>query len=215
MTGRVAMFAYGSLVSPESAARTLSRPVPEPTPARLAGWRRRWSQFRDNRAVEKTFARRADGSIPPHVLGLTIEPADDEAEAPNGGLVEVNEAELRRLDTREIRYDRIEVPAMAGFERVFAYRAKPADRRRSRSWTRCSFAIESLLATPASGDPRADYPCRHADDVRDLDRRHPRRPHLLHDRRPHPSLTSLRRAACGASCATTRYRSSFWSSSWP
>ena len=126
MLGRVAMFAYGSLVSPESAARTLGRAVPEPTPARLAGWRRRWSQFRDNRAVEKTFARRADGSIP-HVLGLTIEPADDEAVAPNGGLVEVSEEELRRLDTREIRYDRIEVPAMAGFDRVFA-RAKPAHR---------------------------------------------------------------------------------------
>jgi hypothetical protein len=128
VTGRVAMFAYGSLVSAESAARTLGRPVPEPTPARLAGWRRRWSQFRDNRAVEKTFARRADGSIPPHVLGLTIEPADDVAESPNGGLVEVSEDELRRLDVREIRYDRIEVPAMAGFERVFAYRAKPAYR---------------------------------------------------------------------------------------
>jgi hypothetical protein len=128
VTGRVAMFAYGSLVSAESAARTLGRPVPEPTPARLAGWRRRWSQFRDNRAVEKTFARRADGSIPRHVLGLTIEPADDVAESPNGGLVEVSEDELRRLDVREIRYDRIEVPAMAGFERVFAYRAKPAYR---------------------------------------------------------------------------------------
>jgi hypothetical protein len=128
MKGRVAMFAYGSLVSPVSAARTLGRPVPEPTAARLQGWRRRWSQFRDNRAVEKTFARRADGSIPPHVLGLTIEPADGEADAPNGGLVEVSEEELRRLDIREIRYDRIEVPAMAGFERVFAYRAKPAHR---------------------------------------------------------------------------------------
>jgi hypothetical protein len=128
MLGRVAMFAYGSLVSPESAARTLGRAVRQPTPARLGGWRRRWSQFRDNRAVEKTFARRADGSIPPHVLGLTIEPADDEAEAPNGGLVEVTEEELRRLDIREIRYDRIEVPAMAGFDRVFAYRAKLAHR---------------------------------------------------------------------------------------
>jgi hypothetical protein len=126
--GSVAMFAYGSLVSADSASWTLGRPVPPPLPARLAGWRRRWSQFRDNLAVEKTFARRDDGSIPRHVLGLTIEPSEDDSEAPNGALLEVSEEELRRLDVREMRYDRIEVPAIAGFERVFAYRAKPAHR---------------------------------------------------------------------------------------
>jgi hypothetical protein len=122
------MFAYGSLVSPESAARTLGRPVERPLPARLGGWRRRWSQFRDNNAVEKTFALREDGSVPPYVLGLTIEPTDGEVEAPNGALVVVTEGELLRLDVREMRYDRIEVPAMARFDRVFTYRAKRANR---------------------------------------------------------------------------------------
>jgi hypothetical protein len=125
---RLALFAYGSLVGSDSAAATLGGAVPPPVPARLKGWRRRWSQVRDNRAVEKTFARRDDGSVPRHVLGLTIEPTEDEDEAPNGGLLEVREEELLRLDVRELRYDRIEVPALAGFDRVFTYRAKRAHR---------------------------------------------------------------------------------------
>jgi hypothetical protein len=125
---RLALFAYGSLVSPDSAAATLGRPVPASVPARLPGWRRRWSQVRDNRAVEKTFARRDNGQVPAHVLGLTIEPSDDRHEAPNGALFEVSEQELLRLDVRELRYDRIEVERIAGFDRVFTYRAKPAQR---------------------------------------------------------------------------------------
>ena len=73
MSPRLALFAYGSLVSPASAARTLGRPVEAPAPARLPGWRRRWSLARDNLRSEKTFAR-ADGSAPPYFLGLNIEP---------------------------------------------------------------------------------------------------------------------------------------------
>jgi hypothetical protein len=130
MTPRLALFAYGSLVSPKSVSATLDRPVPRPLPARLRGWRRRWSQARDNLAVEKTFARRDDGSLPSHVLGLNIEPSEPDDDAPNGALLELSEEELRRLDGREIRYDRVEVTdavgTPAGFDRVFAYRAKPA-----------------------------------------------------------------------------------------
>jgi hypothetical protein len=125
-TLRVGLFAYGSLVSPDSAAATLGRRVPPPIPARLRGWRRRWSQFRDNLAVEKTFARSDDGTLPPYLLGLNIEPSELESDAPNGALLELSEEELRRLDVREMRYERIEVPAVAGFDRVFAYRGKPA-----------------------------------------------------------------------------------------
>jgi hypothetical protein len=125
---RAALFVYGSLISPESASATLGRTPNEPVPGRLPGWRRRWSQFRDNLAVEKTFARRDDGSRPPHVLGLNLEPSDDESEAPNGALLEVGETELLRLDVREMRYDRLEVDPMEGFDRVFAYTAKRANR---------------------------------------------------------------------------------------
>jgi hypothetical protein len=125
---RLALFAYGSLVSPESASATLGRTPARPTPARLHGWRRRWSQVRDNVAVEKTFARRSDGTVPRHVLGLNLERTDVDAVAPNGVLLEVTEDELRRLDVREMRYDRIEVEPLAGFDRVFTYTAKRANR---------------------------------------------------------------------------------------
>lgn len=124
---RLALFAYGSLVDPHSASRTLGREVPPGQPARLWGWRRRWSQFRDNLAVEKTFARLDDGRVPQHLLGLNLERSDSGAEAPNGALLEVSADELLRLDVRELRYDRIELPAVEGFERVFTYTAKSAN----------------------------------------------------------------------------------------
>jgi hypothetical protein len=132
---RIAVFAYGSLVSPASAELTLGRPVTISAPLRLPGWRRVWGAARDNTAVEKTFARADDGSTPPFLLGLTLEPAPGE-EGPNGALVEVTEEELERLDLRELRYDREDVTAAlaetggpAGdYDRVFAYRAKPRHR---------------------------------------------------------------------------------------
>jgi hypothetical protein len=127
MTTRIGLFAYGSLVDPDSAARTLGRELPPPVAGRLDGWRRRWSQFRDNLAVEKTFARRDGGEMPRHLLGLNMERSGSGDEAPNGALLEVCEEELLRLDVRELRYDRIEVPAVGGFDRVFTYTAKPVN----------------------------------------------------------------------------------------
>jgi hypothetical protein len=127
---RLALFGYASLVSPESASRTLGRPVEPAAVARLPGWRRRWSQARDNLTCEKTFARRSDGSLFRHVLGLNLEPAEEDAEAPNGVLLELTAEELRRLDVREMRYDRVDVTdrieAPIGVDRVFTYTAKEA-----------------------------------------------------------------------------------------
>ena len=113
---RVAVFGYGSLASPESAEQTLGRSLEsEPQLATLPGWRRRWSQARDNLASEKTFARRDDESIPDFVLGLNIERA--EAAAPlNGVLIELSQSELDRLDVREIRYERVDVTAEVDIE---------------------------------------------------------------------------------------------------
>jgi hypothetical protein len=129
LTG-LAVFAYASLVDPESAADTLGRPVEPAATARLVGWRRRWSVARDNHASEKSFARADDGSRPRFCLGLNLEPGAEVAEAPNGALIDVTEAELRRLDLREIRYRRVEVTdALAelpgAIDRVFAYAARP------------------------------------------------------------------------------------------
>ncbi len=129
---RIAVFAYGSLVDPGSAALTLGREVDRVWPARLPGWRRRFSQARDNRECEKTFASTEDGSVPPHVLGLNIEPSAVGA-APNGALIEVSGREVERLDRRELRYERVEVggsvsPAADApeFDLVVAYVAKRA-----------------------------------------------------------------------------------------
>jgi hypothetical protein len=130
---RIGVFAYGSLVNATSAGRTLERELPTPRPARLPGWRRRWTLVRDNLRSEKTFAIDPGGRVPQWVLGLNIEPCPegDEAggiEAPNGALLELSEAELARLDLREMRYDRVEVTARVagadGFDLVVAYKAK-------------------------------------------------------------------------------------------
>ena len=131
--GRLAVFGYGSLVSPTSASGSLGRPVELAALVRLEGWRRRWSVYRDNTAVEKTFAR-PDGSIPPYVVGLNIE-RDGTTPGANGALIEISAAEADRLDLREMRYDRVEVTAdvraLGGetepaFDAVYAYTAKRA-----------------------------------------------------------------------------------------
>ena len=126
---RLAVFGYASLVSPASASHTLGRPV-APIPARLRGWTRAWSLARDNRTSEKTFAR-PDGSEPAYCLGLNLEPAPA-GPHPNGALIELDDAELERLDLREIRYRRVEVtdsvsaadPRAAGLDLVYAYVAR-------------------------------------------------------------------------------------------
>ena len=128
---RIAVFAYGSLVDPRSAGLTVGRKV-EPIPARLGGWRRRWSQARDNLQAEKTFAVEPGGALPSWILGLNLEPAPgiSLAEGPNGALIEVTEAELAALDRRELRYDRVEVGHSGPgdrFDKIFAYTAKAAN----------------------------------------------------------------------------------------
>jgi hypothetical protein len=126
---RIALFAYGSLVSATSAAGTIGSGPPELHPAVLTGWRRGFTLIRDNRACEKTFARSDDDSVPDHVLALNVDPGTP-SDLVNGALIDVAEADLERLDRREIRYRRIEVGAVLGgagprFDRVFAFVARP------------------------------------------------------------------------------------------
>jgi cation transport regulator ChaC len=127
---RLAVFAYGSLVSPDSFAATLGR-RPQLLAARLSGWRRRWSVLRDNLASEKAFARADTGELPRWVVGLNLEPDDRPGEelAPNGALIEISDGELERLDVRELRYDRVEVTCQViggeQFDRIVTYTARP------------------------------------------------------------------------------------------
>jgi cation transport regulator ChaC len=107
-SGRLGLFGYGSLVLPASASMTLGRPVGHLQPARLHDWRRRFSQRRDNLTCEKTFEC-AGGWRPEWILGLNLEAGEDDAGPVNGVVIELTEAELDRLDIREIRYDRVDV----------------------------------------------------------------------------------------------------------
>ncbi|MDQ1652917.1 MAG: ChaC-like protein, partial [Cryptosporangiaceae bacterium] len=100
--GCPAVFAYGSLVEPRSAALTLGGEPPAATRATLSGWRRGFTQARDNRACEKTFALDADGSLPGFVLGLNVHRTGDPADRVNGVLLRLTAAELARLDEREL-----------------------------------------------------------------------------------------------------------------
>lgn len=127
-----ALFAYGSLVDIESAAATLGHRPAGPWAATLRGWRRAFSLLRDNRRSEKTFARRDDGSVPEWILSLTLEPAGESGTAVNGALIAVDEADLARLDLREIRYERRDVSGEVAtvadspaFDRIVAYVARP------------------------------------------------------------------------------------------
>jgi hypothetical protein len=128
---RLATFGYGSLVSRASIAETLGHDAAPPVPARLAGWRRRWSLVRDNARAEKGFEP-IEGDPFDYCLGLNLERALEApaGEWPNGGLIEMTAAELDRLDLRELRYDRVDVTGdiRAGeadaFDAVFTYTAK-------------------------------------------------------------------------------------------
>jgi len=121
-----AVFGYGSLAHVPSLSLTLGREPAGMALARLPGWRRRWSVFRDNRKAEKTFARLPGGEIPPFILGLNVEPSTPSDAGPNGVLIEVSDAELTRIDLREMRYDRVDVTDLipSRFERVITYAAK-------------------------------------------------------------------------------------------
>jgi cation transport regulator ChaC len=124
---RVGLFGYGSLVLRESASMTLGRPIGELRPARLHDWRRRFSQRRDNLTCEKTFECEG-GWRPEWILGLNVEQGEDGAGPVNGVVIELTEAELDRLDSREIRYDRVEVTGSVEGEdlpeRIVTYKAK-------------------------------------------------------------------------------------------
>ena len=127
MSEPLGLFGYGSLVLPDSASMTLGREVGEMRPARLRGWKRRFSQRRDNLTCEKTFELEG-GRRPEWILGLNVEPGEDDAGPVNGVVIELSTEELDRLDIREIRYDRADVSGQVDGEglpdRIVTYTAK-------------------------------------------------------------------------------------------
>jgi cation transport regulator ChaC len=126
-----AVFAYGSLASRRSTEETIGAPVELVRPAKLAGWRRRWSAARDNRRAEKRFVG-PDGELPSWCLGLNLERAPDAPaeEWPNGALIQLDDRQLERLDARELRYQRVEVSEFVRSDYapsgpVYTYVARP------------------------------------------------------------------------------------------
>ena len=157
----LAVFAYGSLASAESARLTLGRAVAV-RPAELPGWSRRFTQVRDNLACEKTFEL-ADGTRPRWILGLNLEPWKGLGSV-NGALIELEgEEELARLALRELRYDAVEVTEHVEPgtdttpERVIAFTAKrehhapdpPAEAVVLASYAR---AVEAAFAALGAGE---------------------------------------------------------------
>lgn len=117
------LFGYGSLISLESAGRTLGR-VPDRAEVRLVrlrGFRRGWTFVTDSVLTE-------DPSVIRRTVFLDLVPAPDAA--CNGTLLRVDPAQWERLDRRETGYERIDVSA--GIEgapgRVFTYRSLPTHR---------------------------------------------------------------------------------------
>ena len=110
------LFGYGSLISLESAGRTMGRwPDPgEITLTRLRGFRRRWSFVTDSVLTQDPSVR---------LRSVFLDLVEDAGAASNGTLLRVSPAEWDRLDRRELGYERIEVSA--GIEnaagRVFTY----------------------------------------------------------------------------------------------
>lgn len=110
MTG-VLLFAYGSLVSPASAASTLRyRPPPldGPLPATLAGYRREWNvgsnrESHPERLLVESDGRPFAGTLA--VLGL-IEDPDAEC---TGALYRLSQHDLVLLAARERNYSLVEV----------------------------------------------------------------------------------------------------------
>lgn len=106
------IFGYGSLVSPEDVARTLGRRPNMVYPVTLNGWIREWSVVIDNTIARHRCIRKADGSLLPGyiaVLNVRRPGPGEHPTNPNGVLFEVTEADLRRIDTRETHYRRVDV----------------------------------------------------------------------------------------------------------
>lgn len=132
--GRVAVFAYGSLVSRASCERTLGSPVEGIWAAELRGWRRGFTLARANRTCEKTFSRADTGEVPEWVLALNLEEAGP-TDWVNGALIELSAEARERLDLRELRYARRDVsaavhnpPTAPSFDAVYTYVARPEHR---------------------------------------------------------------------------------------
>jgi len=103
------VFGYGSLVSPTSMSRTISR-VAEPGvdffEAELSGYGRRWNYgvMHISATLEFDDGSRVDDGV---IVALGV--VESPGETVNGVVASLTDAELERLDRRERSYDRVDV----------------------------------------------------------------------------------------------------------
>lgn len=111
--GKILIFGYGSLVNPESAARTLSVDAMKTyQPAVAFGMKRTF-----DRKVTNTD-RWGPRERPSDVGMLNVFKTGDHLDALNGVTFEVNQEDLRALIEREIGYDLVPIPIVRWQEAV-------------------------------------------------------------------------------------------------
>jgi cation transport regulator ChaC len=106
------IFAYGSLLAPESIAEIVGHPAVEGTDyvrATLRGWKRSWSVCTDNTVAKKVrYVEHGTSRQPPiQILFLNLE--HDEASTVEGLIINIAGHRLAALDRREGNYDRVVV----------------------------------------------------------------------------------------------------------
>jgi gamma-glutamylcyclotransferase (GGCT)/AIG2-like uncharacterized protein YtfP len=120
------LFAYGSLLSPESASRTLMRPITisDLVMTRIRGYKRTWTA--------PTDVIIADGDLESVRTALFLDLSAHSGSHCNGALLRISDNEWERLDLREISYDRIEIEAELDHRSIpaFTYVA-PLERKAS------------------------------------------------------------------------------------
>ena len=126
---RLGLFGYGSLVLHESASMTLGPARRRATTVRGCTTGGGASPSAATTSPARRPSSATAGWRPEWILGLNVEEGEDEAGPVNGVVIELTEAELDRLDIREIRYDRVDVTGSVEGEdlpeRIVTYTAKP------------------------------------------------------------------------------------------
>ncbi len=102
---KATLFSYGLLMLKQEIERTLGRILPESDlfPAILKGYKREWSDIRENTAsTYKWLIDRRTGVPPQFVAYLNL--AEDEGSAVKGMAFRIEEDELKLFDRRECKY---------------------------------------------------------------------------------------------------------------
>ncbi len=143
------VFGYGSLVDPNDHLRRALRSDAYPAvDGFLDGYRRRWTAGMENRDQLNDKAHYLDPATGERLDVCVVALSADPAPGRIGGVAfSVTEADLERLDLRELHYDRIDVTSAfrgnLGEQPIWTYTANEL----ARDNTRCAAADKRLVAS--------------------------------------------------------------------